>query len=141
MAGHGARQRRGRAHQEPESHPPASSQSDSESTLGGPITARPARQRRPPTRYQGPNTDGEYFDLNLPPGASDDSDSESTRQVPDVNNTTATQRLTADLALNTARTDPLGTSRTESGKSQTIAFDIRHFFRKESERTVCTACE
>ena len=48
----------------------------------------------------------------------------------------------ATLAVNTARTNPLATSNSGTqARSQTIVFDIRHFFRKELGHTGCISCE
>lgn len=140
MATRGAR-KQGRA-----GCPPAEAQLGQAIPAATTATARPARQRRAPTRYQGPGVgddEGEVFDLNNVSGDSDESDSApspqalAARRGPPRGADTETS-----LATNTARTDPLATSQSETrGRTQNIAFDIRHFFRKEDERTVCLPCE
>lgn len=105
--------------------------------LSVPITTRPARQRRAPVRYRGPddNSDAESFDIHRdspPPGASDSDDQATTRAT----DTAAT------LIVDTSQSVPSNTTATsQSGKSRNVAHDTRHFFRKEKERTVCLPCE
>lgn len=108
---------------------------------------RTGRNHRLPRRYrQRPRQEvnaGEYFDISQ---VSSDSSSCSSDDETEPRNAGPRPPRQAQLAtnptntaVNTAVTDPLATGR--SGKAQNVAYDIRHFFRKEAEQTVCLPCE
>jgi len=106
----------------------------------------PARQCHLPVWYQGfdvENKEGEIFDIHHDSSPPRDSESDSAPQA--LDEAAATQHIVdtvTTLAVNTAQTDPFTTSQSETQeRSQNTAFDIRHFFRKETEQTVCLPCE
>jgi hypothetical protein len=118
-------------------------------TAAPPDINRPTRNHRVPRRYCRPTHanaegSGEEFDLNVvsddgdPSDEAEDNGSDSRRRH--VPNAQATAVNTATTAVTTT-TDPLGTGHSQSARKKNVAYDIRHFFRKEKDHTICSPCE